>query len=178
MRLSENDVNKFLELSCTPTIVCDHALLPVSANVAMLDLLGISTSNLPKKDLFSYFEDPQVIRTAIENVELDGPLYKDEVSLSVSNNTDLYNVSVGLLEIEAQTLFVFTLCPVTGMDNASQLKLDSLTGLPRYDLFIDRIEQAMIAAQRINKSVAVLMIGLDQLDRIVDGYGYETGNQV
>ncbi|MCU7837440.1 MAG: EAL domain-containing protein [gamma proteobacterium symbiont of Taylorina sp.] len=55
---------------------------------------------------------------------------------------------------------------------------DKLTALPNYFLFLDRIEQALIAAPRTNKSVALLMIGLDHFARINDGLGHDIGDKV
>ena len=160
-------------------MICNKGLVPTSANPAMLELLGIDSASLPSKDFFSYFDDPQVVRTAIDNVEQDGPAYKESISLLGNRSDDLIILSVLTIQVDGQECFVFTLCPEAGLaDNAKQLKLDSLTGLPRYDLFVDRIDQAMIAAQRTNKSVAILIIGIDQLDRINDAYGYDTGNRV
>ena len=160
-------------------MVCDQHMIPTSANPAMMDLLKIDSATLPLKDIFAYFEDPQVIRTAVDNVKPDGPAYEESVSLQGNHSDDQYTLSVLLLNEEQQGLFLITLCPKAGLaESARELKLDSLTGLPRYDLFVDRIDQAMIAAQRLNKSVAILIIGIDQLDRINDGYGYDTGNRV
>ena len=179
MHLNKSDIAELLSLSCTPTMVCDQHMIPTSANPAMMDLLKIDSATLPLKDIFAYFEDPQVIRTAVDNVKPDGPAYEESVSLQGNHSDDQYTLSVLLLNEEQQGLFLITLCPKAGLaESARELKLDSLTGLPRYDLFVDRIDQAMIAAQRLNKSVAILIMGIDQLDRINDGYGYDTGNRV
>jgi diguanylate cyclase len=179
MHLNKSDIAELLSLSCTPTMVCDQHMIPTSANPAMMDLLKIDSATLPLKDIFAYFEDPQVIRTAVDNVKPDGPAYEESVSLQGNHSDDQYTLSVLLLNEEQEGLFLITLCPKAGLaESARELKLDSLTGLPRYDLFVDRIDQAMIAAQRLNKSVAILIIGIDQLDRINDGYGYDTGNRV
>ena len=179
MHLNKSDIAELLSLSCTPTMVCDQHMIPTSANPAMMDLLKIDSATLPLKDIFAYFEDPQVIRTAVDNVKPDGPAYEESVSLQGNHSDDQYTLSVLLLNEEQEGWFLITLCPKAGLaESARELKLDSLTGLPRYDLFVDRIDQAMIAAQRLNKSVAILIIGIDQLDRINDGYGYDTGNRV
>ncbi|MDV7339417.1 EAL domain-containing protein [Terasakiella sp. A23] len=55
---------------------------------------------------------------------------------------------------------------------------DNLTGLPDQHLFSDRLDQAMIAVRRVDKSVALLHIGLDHFSTINDGLGYETGDQL
>jgi diguanylate cyclase len=55
---------------------------------------------------------------------------------------------------------------------------DELTGLPDRHLFVDRLEQAMIAVSRVNKSVALLCIGLDHFSNINDGLGYRLGDML
>ncbi|MBK1647817.1 putative bifunctional diguanylate cyclase/phosphodiesterase [Rhabdochromatium marinum] len=61
-------------------------------------------------------------------------------------------------------------------DTASS-HLDPLTQLPSQTLLFDRLEQALIAAQRVQRGVAVLTLGVDQLSRINDGLGYAAGDQ-
>jgi len=55
---------------------------------------------------------------------------------------------------------------------------DELTHLPDRHLFIDRLEQAMIAVARVDKSVALLCIGLDHFSNVNDGLGYNLGDQL
>ncbi len=55
---------------------------------------------------------------------------------------------------------------------------DDLTGLPDHLLFVDRLEQAMIAVKRVDKSVALLYIGLDHFSTINDGLGYAVGDEL
>lgn len=63
-------------------------------------------------------------------------------------------------------------------DPGALSQLDALTGLPSRYLLKDRLEQALIAAQRAKRSVAVLSLGVDHLARINDGLGYEVGDHV
>lgn len=58
------------------------------------------------------------------------------------------------------------------------LNHDELTGLPDQNLFMDRLEQAMIAVERVDKSVALLCIGLDHFSTINDGLGYNKGDKL
>jgi len=76
----------------------------------------------------------------------------------------------------SKSIAIFSKCLTNGENPESQY--DALTKLPKYYLFVDRIEQALIAAPRSNKSVALLMIGLDKFVRINDGLGYKVGDQV
>jgi len=55
---------------------------------------------------------------------------------------------------------------------------DPLTGLPSLRLGKDRLEQAILAAQRHNLTAAVMFIDLDGFKQINDEYGHDAGDYV
>ncbi|MCW9035616.1 MAG: bifunctional diguanylate cyclase/phosphodiesterase [Rhodospirillales bacterium] len=55
---------------------------------------------------------------------------------------------------------------------------DALTGLPGSELFNDRVEQSLILANRAEKSLAILRIGLDSFSLINDGLTHEVGDKL
>ncbi len=59
-----------------------------------------------------------------------------------------------------------------------QSQFDPLTGLPNRLLFQDRTQQAIIAANRVGKSVAVLLFGLDRFTIINQGLGHAAGDKL
>ncbi len=55
---------------------------------------------------------------------------------------------------------------------------DPLTGLPDRNLLADRVEQNILNAKRANKSIALLVMGLDRFTVINDALGYAAGDQL
>ena len=55
---------------------------------------------------------------------------------------------------------------------------DALTGLPNRILLEDRLGQAIALACRNQKSVAVLMLGLDRFKNINDSFGHDLGDRL
>lgn len=55
---------------------------------------------------------------------------------------------------------------------------DALTGLPNRLLFLDRLNQAMVQAQRNERLVAVMLLDLDRFKAINDNLGHSMGDRL
>ena len=55
---------------------------------------------------------------------------------------------------------------------------DSLTGLPNRDLFIDRVGQTVLQANRVGGSVALMLMGLDRFTLVNDALGHAAGDRL
>ncbi len=56
--------------------------------------------------------------------------------------------------------------------------VDYLTGLPEVDIFLDRVDQAIISNYREKSNIAMFLINLDRFTLIKDGLGREYGDKV
>lgn len=63
-------------------------------------------------------------------------------------------------------------------ENWQMAYFDSLTGLPNRNLFNERLEKAILKAQRNNEKIVVMFLDLDRFKHVNDTYGHVAGDQL
>ncbi len=188
MDLDKELLNAVFKISEDAIIVCDHDNKIIRANTSFNDLAGYSESEVLGRHLFKKDERNRE-RSFIEILST-----RDEEALSWSGRVMIRrkNGEAKLSEAVSYTILdehrtpqkrltIIRIIPdrmaeVTGTEINPQY--DPLTGLPNANLLNDRLNQATIAANREQKSVAVLLIGLDRFNMVNDGLGFEMGDLV
>ena len=122
-------------------------------------------------DLFRKFRlvvltgKPLIHEFALHPNELEGPWMRhqvtkldDGIAITASDITDRKHAELNLVESAQQH--------------------DPLTGLPSRHLLEDRIEQAIVRADRYRDKVGVFLINLDGFEKINDSHGRKFGDEV
>ncbi|MFN3076802.1 MAG: putative bifunctional diguanylate cyclase/phosphodiesterase [Alphaproteobacteria bacterium] len=63
-------------------------------------------------------------------------------------------------------------------ERANVATIDTLTLLPNRTIFVDRLQQGIIAADRNRKSVAMLLVGVDRLSIVNNALGFGAGDHL
>ncbi|MBF0306730.1 MAG: GGDEF domain-containing protein [Alphaproteobacteria bacterium] len=67
---------------------------------------------------------------------------------------------------------------IARLERETAAGIDLLTGLPDVTIFHDRVQQAILNAGRLKKSVAVMVLGVDRLAMVNEGLGSAAGDAV
>jgi len=120
-------------------------------------------------------------RELVENGQWEGEIWNRRKNGEVYAETQ--NISA-VRDVQDNTLhYVSLFSDVTAL-KAHEGELDhlahydSLTGLPNRVLLADRLQQAMVQAQRRTQQLAVAYIDLDGFKTINDRHGHEVGDQL
>jgi len=74
--------------------------------------------------------------------------------------------------------YVGMLRPSSVLARERRFGYDELTGMPNQDIFLDRVEQAVLQRNRTGKAVALLIMGLDRFTLVNDALGHAAGDRM
>ena len=170
---SSNSISCLDETSAAQMFVTPDGVIK-SANRALLENFAFSESFLIDKLLSALFLEKQEVERFFNVSQASAKPQYSRLHLMHDSGQQLCE-TILVPHLQGWLVTLWLAADDSAQHNA---QLDRLTGLPKYELFLDRIEQSMIASQRINKSVAILLIGIDQLEQVNDGLGFDAGNQL
>ncbi len=167
-------------------IVSDANNLIQHVNPAFERMTGYTASEVLGKDpelLVSGNMDRAIISTLRESINTKGS-WQGEIKIRHrKGETCLFNSSIHISSGQTgqPCNYVTIMRDVIenrnlDKDDGQNIQYDLLTGLPNRHLFKDRLEQVLIASKRVNKSVAILIFGLDRFSIINDGLGHAFGD--
>ena len=135
-------------------------------------LQGPDSDPLAIKQMSAALASGQPARTIIRNYRKDGTPFWNEVSLTPVRDDEM-----------TLTHYAAILSDVSEMVEADRrteylTTHDELTGLPNVTLLRDRLEQLNNRLARREGAIAVLMVGLDDLQAINETLGHRTGDQL
>jgi diguanylate cyclase (GGDEF)-like protein len=100
-------------------------------------------------------------------------------SIHFPGHRDLWALSATpVVEFDAVVGVIVMLRPTVTGHAALTDGLDMLTGLPGRHLFFDRVDQMLHHAGRAQKSVAVILVGIERLSQIADVLGSEAIDRI
>jgi diguanylate cyclase (GGDEF)-like protein/PAS domain S-box-containing protein len=179
-----NNLSQVIKQSPISTFITNQQGKILYANQSFLNFKGISLENCLGKNIVT-IQALGENRAAYEEVFLaiNGKTdWQGEFSVKDKNNIGhCLSTRISAVENDNDNNIVFTMEDITAakkQQNAlkRQALYDGLTDLPNRTLFIDRLEQAILSAQRNNTSLAVILMDLDHFKEINDTLGHQYGD--
>lgn len=185
MSLDQKLLNIIIEHSDDALVICGPKNHVVQINPAFSSLCGYKDKEVIGRLFFTNNQSPE--NTPL--FEFNGPIqnnnehYQGKIHIRRKHgelsrfDIDIYTV-LDEHHIASGYVSIIRLTNKTN-DNSiaiNKLQYDPITNLPNYNLLIGRLEQALIAAKRISKSIAIVTIGIDRFTLINEGLGFEFGD--
>ncbi|MBI2241071.1 MAG: EAL domain-containing protein [Magnetospirillum gryphiswaldense] len=152
-------------------IIADGDGVPVRVNPAFESLSGHSGADF----LAAGSERAAQANTQMRQALSAGSHWRGELRRGDGSQVGV-EAAVSILDGGSHRLAV--LHPVGAAPDVGRFGHDTLTGLPNRDIFVDRVERAVLHINRIGGSVALLMMGLDRFTLVNDALGHAAGDHL
>ena len=181
-----NTLSQAVEQSPISTVITNPKGEIQYANSSFLQFKGISLNDCVGKNIetISAIGNNSETYEDIFNVINSGAGWSGELSADNKDNESrcisvrISSVNNNKGEPEHAVFMIDDISEAKDQQNTlkRQALHDSLTDLPNRTLFIDRLEQAMLAAEREEKLLTVLLMDLDHFKEINDTLGHHIGD--
>lgn len=177
--------NTILSISREAIAICDRQQQIIQVNRIFCQQFAVQEHEVLGKNILELLmgdgRSKQMLTKEIDQTLKSQSDWCGEIQINLKNNTShtmqcCLRPSLNEPKLSSYMVVIFWAIEHKGQNIRSHH--DKLTGLPKQYLFVDRIAQSLITAPRANKSVALLMIGLDRFNLINDGLGYDIGDAV
>jgi diguanylate cyclase (GGDEF)-like protein/PAS domain S-box-containing protein len=176
-----------LDATADAVMVTDRSGRIRRVNPAFEKLTGFDPATLVGRDareLFAEINDPEFCEDMW--VQGEAPRYYPQVrSKHADGRAQVHALSMTSINDQAgkPSQFVAVILSESFQTDAAtgetrRVGHDALTGLPDRSILADRVEQNILNAKRANKSIALLVMGLDRFTLINDALGYAAGDQM
>jgi diguanylate cyclase (GGDEF)-like protein/PAS domain S-box-containing protein len=164
----------------------DHRI--ISANHALSEITGFPAGEMigqKAEAIYAGLQDPAYLQSILQEINAhdhwqselwgchrDGHGYPFSLSVTAVRNADREIIN-----------YIAILTDVSKHKEAEEkmqhmAEHDALTGLPNRILLIDRMHQAIAAAQRNGTKLAILFLDLDRFKYINDSFGHDVGDKL
>ena len=178
-------LHTLLDISCNALLATDASLRVLAANQRFRSASGLAARQLEGSPLLSLFQegsDPLFVQQLHATLRRDtcwfGTLQLRQRTEGSRAELRMIADSDGVPNHYLLILFDLARIDTPVGELLRQTQSDRVTGLPDRLLFADRLERALLQADRSQQSVVLLQFGLDHFNRINDALGYHVGNQV
>ena len=184
---SEQLFSKAFHASPDPVMICrveDGRIISVNASFARLT--GYDPSEVLNRSHgeLGLWADEEKCVSARQQLGMDQAVHNLEMTLvtRAGEHRDML-VSSEMTEINNDRCVLTVARDVTEQKRTEQrmaylANYDHLTGLPNRALFRDRLESAMLRAQRSERLVGLLYLDLDRFKQVNDSLGHQAGDQL
>jgi diguanylate cyclase (GGDEF)-like protein/PAS domain S-box-containing protein len=184
---SEQLFSKAFHASPDPVMICrveDGRIISVNASFARLTGYDLSEVLNRTHGELGLWADEEKCVSARQQLGMDQAVHNLEMTLvtRAGEHRDML-VSSEMTEINNDRCVLTVARDVTEQKRTEQrmaylANYDHLTGLPNRALFRDRLESAMLRAQRSERLVGLLYLDLDRFKQVNDSLGHQAGDQL